>query len=116
MHGYLADLLRKIADMENIIKWIIITFIAGAGGVVTHIHELRTLDKSFSYLRLIADLIISVFAGVVAVLILLAIGTDMNSYMLYAIAGVSGRIGMPLIIYAENLIKSKITDKLGGKI
>ncbi|QOV71213.1 phage holin family protein [Citrobacter sp. BDA59-3] len=86
-------------DKEGIagVTWIILLVIAGWGGLVRYLIDIRQNKAAWSWVNALAQMVVSGFTGVIGGLI--SIESGLSIYMILATAGISGSMGSVALTY-----------------
>lgn len=86
-------------DKEGIagVTWIVLLIIAGWGGLVRYLIDIRQNKAAWSWVNALAQMVVSGFTGVIGGLI--SIESGLSIYMILATAGISGSMGSVALTY-----------------
>ncbi|MBV8875232.1 MULTISPECIES: phage holin family protein [Enterobacteriaceae] len=86
-------------DKEGIagVTWIVLLVIAGWGGLVRYLIDIRQNKAAWSWVNALAQMVVSGFTGVIGGLI--SIESGLSIYMILATAGISGSMGSVALTY-----------------
>ncbi|MDV2876316.1 MULTISPECIES: phage holin family protein [Enterobacteriaceae] len=86
-------------DKEGIagVTWIVLLIIAGWGGLVRYLIDIRQNKAAWSWVNALAQMVVSGFTGVIGGLI--SIESGLSIYMILATAGISGAMGSVALTY-----------------
>ncbi|HAU8264452.1 TPA: holin [Kluyvera intermedia] len=86
-------------DKEGIagVTWIVLLIIAGWGGLVRYLIDIRKNKAAWSWVNALAQMVVSGFTGVIGGLI--SIESGLSIYMILATAGISGAMGSVALTY-----------------
>ena len=103
---------EKLITIAALIKWaeenssyLTVIWLAIWGGTVRYIQEIHKHDLPFSLLGLVAQWVISGFAGFIAALFLRDSG--LSEPLIWATAGIAGCMGSQFITLAEVWVREK---------
>ncbi|WP_139800478.1 phage holin family protein [Kluyvera intermedia] len=79
------------------VTWIVLLVIAGWGGLVRYLIDIRQNKAAWSWVNALAQMVVSGFTGVIGGLI--SIESGLSIYMILATAGISGAMGSVALTY-----------------
>ena len=79
------------------VTWIVLLVIAGWGGLVRYLIDIRQNKVAWSWVNALAQMVVSGFTGVIGGLI--SIESGLSIYMILATAGISGAMGSVALTY-----------------
>ncbi|MGQ2831488.1 phage holin family protein, partial [Leptospira interrogans] len=79
------------------VTWIVLLVIAGWGGLVRYLIDIRQNKAAWSWVNALAQMVVSGFTGVIGGLI--SIESGLSIYMILATAGISGSMGSVALTY-----------------
>lgn len=85
--------MKRMQDKESMtwLSWAIVAGIACWGGLVRYLIDIKQSKAAWSWINAIAQVVVSGFTGVVGGLI--SVESSLSSYMVFAVAGISGSMG-----------------------
>ncbi|ORJ50571.1 holin [Kluyvera intermedia] len=90
---------KRMHEKEGIagVTWIVLLVIAGWGGLVRYLIDIRQNKAAWSWVNALAQMVVSGFTGVIGGLI--SIESGLSIYMILATAGISGAMGSVALTY-----------------
>ncbi|WP_433919840.1 phage holin family protein [Pectobacterium zantedeschiae] len=78
-------------------SWLILLAIAGWGGLVRYLIDVKQNKATWSWVNALAQMVVSGFTGVIGGLV--SVESGLSFYMILATAGVSGAMGSIALTY-----------------
>lgn len=94
-------------------SFLMIVILAVWGGLINYLSRVRSAAKTFSWGELVFESAISAFAGLL--IGLMAFSFDVNIYMCWALAGISGHAGGRTVFFLDKFWGDRIKQFLKVK-